>query len=93
MEKIKRYTVFFLIALITIGIVYDVYAIMAGGTEATISWVTWTAFKNYPIMSLTFGIVIGHLTWQMNPRVICPKCKNQFRVYSNEIHTIDKKES
>lgn len=32
--------------------------------NATISWVTLTAAKHFPIIAAALGLVLGHLLWQ-----------------------------
>lgn len=41
---------------------YDIYAIMEGGTEATISFVVYELSYKYPIFTWTCGFVTGLLT-------------------------------
>jgi hypothetical protein len=51
---------FFLIAL------YDVIALLAGGTETTISAVIISWSKVYPILPFAFGVLMGHFFWQID---------------------------
>jgi len=62
----KKITVIFIVAVIAIIIIYDVWALVAGGAEATISSVLLNESKNYPIIPFTLGVVCGHLFWENN---------------------------
>jgi hypothetical protein len=61
----KKLTQILLIALVIILIIYDIWAWNVGGTEATISWVTWEWATKYPAVPFGVGFVCGHLFWQM----------------------------
>jgi len=68
--KVRTYIVIGLIVLIVFAIlVYDVFAIMGGGTEASISSIIISASYKMPFMvyiiGLCNGILIGHLFWRM----------------------------
>jgi hypothetical protein len=55
-----------LVATVIWSAVWDVYAMIRYGPEATITHVigNWSAV--YPVLPLTVGLVLGHLFW---PRV------------------------
>lgn len=74
MRKATQIFVAFMIVAIA---VYDVYAIMKGGTEASIShlMIVW-AYK-YPAFPFTMGFVCGHLFWRM------PETKETAKVTSH----------
>ena len=70
MKKSTKIVTFILIPLLVIGIlIYDVFAIALGGTEASISSLIITAAYKMPFMvymiGLFNGILIGHLFWRM----------------------------
>lgn len=65
-----KYVTFGLIPLIIVLIlIYDVYAIMVGGTEASISSLIITASYKMPFMvyciGLGNGLLASHLFWRM----------------------------
>jgi len=70
MKKITKVVTFMIIPIIIITIlIYDVYAIMKGGTEASISSLLVTSAYKMPFMvymiGLFNGILIGHIFWRM----------------------------
>jgi hypothetical protein len=48
-----------------IWIVYDVWVIAEGGTEASISHLIYEWSYKYPLFTLAFGILIGHFFWRI----------------------------
>jgi hypothetical protein len=50
-----------LISLFILLAIYDVFAVVNGGNMATISRTIYYWFADYPIVSLGFGILLGHL--------------------------------
>lgn len=70
--NVKKITVIF-IAITLIAIIgYDVWAIIAGGKEASISWTMIKWSYEFPMFSFLTGFVCGHLFWRMPD----PKSKN-----------------
>lgn len=70
MKKTTVLVTFVIIPLIIVAILgYDVYAIMKGGTEASISSLIIKSSYNMPFMvymiGLFNGILVGHLFWRM----------------------------
>lgn len=65
----KIITFFIIPAIIVAILVYDVCAIMAGGTEASISSLIITSAYQMPFMvfciGFFMGLVSGHLFWRM----------------------------
>jgi hypothetical protein len=59
----RKITAWVIVIVTVLGSAYDVWVEQTYGSEATISWVTWTAAKAYPVIPLVFGIVAGHLFW------------------------------
>lgn len=46
-------------------VAWDVYVkVKRPDGSATISWVTLTACKHFPIIAAGLGLVLGHLLWQ-----------------------------
>lgn len=70
MKKTTMIVTFAIIPLIIVAILgYDVYAIMKGGTEASISSLIIKSSYKMPFMvymiGLFSGILVGHLFWRM----------------------------
>lgn len=61
----KNKTIIILAVTITSLLIYDVFAIFKGGTEASISSVIITFAYKMPIFTFLSGIVCGHLFWRM----------------------------
>lgn len=65
---IKRYNLAKLTKIILITAVvalslYDIVALINGGSEATISRITLSYSKEYPVIPFAVGVVCGHLFW------------------------------
>jgi len=61
--KIKLFTGCVIVgAILALG-AYDVYALISGGVEATLSRVTLRTALNHPIVPFAAGILCGHLFW------------------------------
>jgi hypothetical protein len=58
-------------AIVLAILIYDVYAIAKGGTEASISSILIVSAYKMPFMvymiGLFNGILVGHLFWRMRP--------------------------
>lgn len=65
LDKVKQYTVIFIIAVIVAIAMYDVFAIYQGGTEASISNILIQWSYKYPAFTFLLGYTMGHLTWRM----------------------------
>lgn len=63
MSKGRAITAWFIIAIVVVCIVYDVWVCANYGSESTISWVTWTTCQHYPVIPFAAGILCGHLFW------------------------------
>ena len=59
----KNLTGYIIVATILIIGAYDIYVLIQGGLEATISHVTLTAATSYPIIPFAVGVICGHLFW------------------------------
>ena len=57
----RRITQVGVILTAVVWITWDVYAYATGGNEATISRVITEASRDWPIIPLIVGIVLGHL--------------------------------
>jgi hypothetical protein len=55
------------ISIFIVGILgYDVYALLIGGTDATVSNVIVELSYEYPAGTFAIGFVMGHLFWQLH---------------------------
>ena len=65
MDKIRILTKFFIIITLAVILIYDVYAVLAGGTRSTISQVMaeWTV-EWAPLTHLLM-FLMGHMVWPM----------------------------
>lgn len=68
-ELTKKVTFFVIPALIALILIYDVWVIIAGGSEASISALIIKSSYEMPFMvyciGLFNGILVGHLFWRM----------------------------
>jgi len=56
--------IFIGVCVVVIG-AYDVYAILVGGKEASISWTLVEWSYDYPSIPFLSGFLCGHLFWRM----------------------------
>jgi len=63
--NIKKMTAIFIGLVIAAIAGYDVYAIMKGGTEASISHVIFVWSYKYPAFTFAMGFTMGHLFWRI----------------------------
>jgi hypothetical protein len=67
----KKVTFFVIPTLIILILVYDVWAIIKGGTESSISAFLIKASYEMPFMVFCIGffngVLVGHLFWRMKP--------------------------
>jgi hypothetical protein len=73
----KTITTWTIVAVVAFGIGYDVWVGVTYGTDATISWVTWTAAQRYPVIALAVGVLIGHLFWVQQTGFSSPAAANR----------------
>lgn len=61
----KKATVVFIVLAAIIIAVWDVFVIIKGGVEASISqtFITWS--YNHPSMTFLMGFLMGHLFWRL----------------------------
>lgn len=71
-------TIGFVLAMIAIITVYDVWTLVRRGYSTTISWQTLVWSRQWPIIPLLMGILAGHL-WFPNRagRLDCPPAAQQ----------------
>lgn len=62
----KKLTLIVICSLVAIIGIYDVYALIEGGGEATISSVIITLSHEFLIIPFLFGVLAGHLFWRMD---------------------------
>jgi putative Ca2+/H+ antiporter (TMEM165/GDT1 family) len=59
-----RHATIAILASVTVALcIYDVIAVWRGGGGSTISSVMLAAGREYPIIVLAIGVVLGHLFW------------------------------
>lgn len=61
----KKNTVYFIVLTIVLIAIWDVYAIVNGGTEASISHTMIVWSYKYPAFTFLMGFVMGHLFWRV----------------------------
>lgn len=59
----KNLTKIFIISALSVIIGYDIFAVIQGGMDATISAVLLHWSREYPPVTLASGILLGHLFW------------------------------
>ena len=62
-----KWTKIFILLVVVVAIVYDVYVYSVGGTQTTISWVIAEWSYKMPALVFAVGFLCGHLFWQMDP--------------------------
>lgn len=84
--NIRKQTMIFVAVVIAAIIVYDIYAIVMGGTEASISHLLITWSYQHPVFPFVMGFTMGHLFWRMRQT----KELNDLKAYIAELEN-DKK--
>jgi hypothetical protein len=66
-----KVTACFIVVFIAIAIVYDIFAGLTWGVEATISRTVWYASKAHPVFPFATGVLCGHLfaSQSLNDRI------------------------
>lgn len=77
----QKKTGLFMGAMLIAVIVYDVYAISGGGTEASISQWIFVASYKYPAMTFAFGFLCGHLFWRIRDTKASKKISDSTREF------------
>ena len=63
MSKNKLITVFFLFAVATLAIGWDLYVYFYGENADMISNVIWKVSASHPVVPFLFGFLMGHFFW------------------------------
>ncbi len=58
-------TIIIIVVLTFLLVIYDIYALVKGGEEATISVIIGKAAMKRPIVALVWGILMGHWFWPL----------------------------
>ncbi len=61
----KNLAAIFIISIIVLIAVFDVYLIVGGGTEASISYTMIKWSYEYPAFTFLFGFTCGHVFWKI----------------------------
>ena len=61
--NIKAITGGFIVGCIVVIIGYDIWAVLQGGIDATISAMIQDAAHDYPIIAFAAGVLCGHFFW------------------------------
>ena len=61
---VKQVTYIIIVATIVALGGYDIYAIIEGGAQSTISCVVINAAYKYPIIPFAVGVLCGHFFWR-----------------------------
>lgn len=61
----KKYTVWFIAAVVILSIGYDFWIIETSGKQDSISWTIIKWSYEYPIITFATGFLCGHLFWRM----------------------------
>jgi hypothetical protein len=56
-------TKYFILISVALIIVYDIFALIFGGVESTISHIVLNSSKAMPAISFAAGFLCGHLFW------------------------------
>jgi hypothetical protein len=49
---------------VLLGIALEIYALASGVPGRTLSELVWSITKDYPLLALAFGLLMGHFFWQ-----------------------------
>lgn len=67
--KIRELTGYVIVGFIVAIFIYDGYAYIQGGQDATISSVIITDWAlNYPAFTFAMGFIMGHLFWPLSKK-------------------------
>lgn len=61
----KKASSIFILVMIVVIAVFDVFVIIKGGTEASISHTIYVWSHNYPAFTFLTGFTMGHLFWRL----------------------------
>lgn len=63
--NVKKITLIIIAVTIVVLLAWDVYAILMGGTEASISSIIITSSYKFPLIPFFGGLLAGHFWWRM----------------------------
>ena len=63
MTKMQKATAWLILILLFVITLWDIFAFIHGGAEATISHLLLSASDGRPIIPFCFGVLMGHLFW------------------------------
>lgn len=66
-------TALFCWGIIAIIIIFDVWVIVKGGSQVSVSYYMADLFKDSPMVTFSFGVVCGHWLWPIPPK----KCRDE----------------
>jgi hypothetical protein len=73
----KNMTMIFTVSVFVLVAIYDVYAMIVGGTENSISHFLIEKSYSYPVLPFLIGVVIGHLFWRMRDTAATKKISDE----------------
>ena len=62
-NRLKKVTAIFIVLTIVIIAVYDVWVYIQAGGDATISRIVYNFSKDWPIVNIIIGVLLGHFYW------------------------------
>lgn len=68
--SIRNITISVIVATAAIIIGYDIWAVLRGGVEATISSVIFNASLRFPLIPFAFGVLAGHFWFPVYEKVV-----------------------
>lgn len=72
----RKITLLVITFVVFVLIFYDIWICINYGAVSTISYVTWTSAKNYPIIPFAAGVLCGHLFWTQQVKLNKKKKKH-----------------
>lgn len=69
----RKLTIAFILFVVVAGTIFDLLVWHWYGSASTISWVTWTAAKQWPIIPFAIGVLCGHLFWVQQTGMLMPR--------------------
>jgi len=63
--KLKNLTKVFLVGIMLIILFFDLWLVIFGGVESTISYIIYQWSFSYPLFTFLFGVICGHLFGQI----------------------------
>jgi len=81
-------TAIFLVIIALVIIAYDVLAVIKGGNKATISRVIIDTSREWLIIPLFFGILMGHFFWPQATKETCKELNENHSASKEMINAI-----